>query len=76
MAQYKDSSNLSYSTDDKFDKEHSPGVDAPHPGIYRCTTCGDEIGIAKGNKLPPQTHGQHTSTAAIKWKLAVMAQQK
>jgi hypothetical protein len=76
VAQYKYASDLSSSNDKRFDDEHSPGVEAPYPGIYRCVACGDEIAIAKGNKLPPQNHPQHTSTAKIKWRLAVMAQQK
>lgn len=76
MAQYKDQTNVKTSTDSKFDTEHSPGDSTPYPGIYRCTGCGDEIGIAKDKTLPPQNHQQHTSGAKIKWKLLVLAQQK
>lgn len=75
MAQYKYATYLSASTDSKFDTEHSPGVEAPHPGIYRCKACGDEISIAKGNTLPPQNHKQHDSNADIKWRLIVTSQQ-
>lgn len=75
MAQYKSATYLNQSNESKFDTEHSPGVEAPYPGIYRCKAWGDEISIAKGNKLPPQNHKQHSSNADIKWKLTVMSQQ-
>jgi hypothetical protein len=75
MARYKSLTYLNQSNDTKFDAEHSPGVEAPYPGIYRCKACGDEISIAKGNKLPPQNHKQHSSTAEVRWKLIVMSQQ-
>jgi hypothetical protein len=76
MAEYKIGNLLTQSYDSKYDDEHSPGVDAPYPGIYRCVACGDEVGIAKGNKLPPQNHRQHTSNSKIKWKLLVRAIQQ
>jgi len=75
MAQYKNSSYLTQSNESKFDTEHSPGATASYPGIYRCTNCGDEIGIAKGHTLPPQNQHQHSS-GSVKWQLIVMAQQK
>jgi len=56
-----------------FDQTHPPGERAPHPGIYRCTNCGDEIAIAGGHVLPPQNHKQHTSAAPIRWQLIVFA---
>jgi hypothetical protein len=74
MAQYKDSTHVTYSNDSKFDTEHSPGAAAPYAGIYRCIACGQEIGIANGHTLPPQNHRQHNANATIKWKLLVMAQ--
>lgn len=76
MAQYEDESNVKKSSDAKFDTEHNPGDATPYPGIYRCTGCGDEIGIAKDKTLPPQNHQQHPYVARIKWKLLVLAQQK
>lgn len=76
MAQYKSMTYLNQSNDKKFDDEHSPGVEAPYPGIYRCKACGDEISTAKGHTLPPQNHKQHNSSADIKWKLLVMSQQQ
>lgn len=76
MALYKDSSAIAYSDHAAFDAEHAPGTAAPHPGIYRCTGCGDEIAIAGSHTLPPQNHKQHQSGAKIKWQLIVFAVQK
>jgi hypothetical protein len=52
MALYRYGQYLQMSTDDAFNARHSPGTAAPHPGIYRCIACGDEIGIAGGHTLP------------------------
>lgn len=72
MALYKNSSFIQLSNDPAFDKFHEPGVDAPHPGIYRCKGCASEIAIANGNKLPPQNHHQHTTAQGkILWQLVV-----
>lgn len=60
------------SQDVAFDAVHQPGTAAPHPGIYRCTNCGDEIAIAGGNTLPPQNHRQHApAKGRIMWQLTV-----
>lgn len=72
MALYKYQQALTLSTDAAFDALHSPGVPAPHPGIYRCSNCGDEIAIAGGHTLPPQNHRQHDpNKGRIMWKLTV-----
>lgn len=72
MALYKYNTHLNTSQDSAFDALHQPGTAAPHPGIYRCTSCGDEIAIAGGHVLPPQNHKQHDpAKGAIKWKLLV-----
>jgi len=76
MALYRYIQYLHTSTDVAFNAVHSPGAAAPHPGIYRCIACGDEIGIARDHTLPPQNHAQHPSNAEIKWQLIVYAQQK
>ncbi|NVZ55127.1 hypothetical protein HX797_02550 [Pseudomonas edaphica] len=77
MAQYKYAKFLNENTHSAYDEKHSPGVAAPNPGIYRCVTCGDEIGIAKGHILPPQNHHQHAAGAGkIEWQLIVFAQQR
>src|SRR6266498_3857635 len=62
MALYKYSQFLTQSTDSAFDATHSPGVAAPHAGIYRCNACGYEIGIAEGHTLPPQSHHKHSGS--------------
>jgi hypothetical protein len=75
LALYKHGQSLTQSQDAAFDVVHSPGSTAPHAGIYKCTGCGHEIGIAAGHTLPPQGHPQHpTSLGPIRWKLLVFAQ--
>lgn len=72
MALYKDGNRLMHSQDAAFDSTYPPGTAAPHPGIYRCTACGDEIAIAGGHTLPPQNHRQHSqASGAISWQLLV-----
>lgn len=74
MAHYKYIEHLDYSALDAFDKELAPGVQTLYPGIYRCTGCGDEIGIAKGHSLPPQNDYQHPPRCSrIRWKLLIRA---
>ena len=77
MAQYKYGEHLNHSDHSAYDTKHAPGNVAENAGIYRCAACGDEIGIAKGHKLPPQNHHQHASgVGKIEWQLLVFAQQK
>lgn len=72
MALYKRGNFLAQSQDAAFDLVHSPGTAAPHPGIYKCTSCGDEIAIAGTHILPPQNHKQHNpANGQIKWQLLV-----
>lgn len=72
MALYKYANRLAQSQDAAFDARHTPGTAAPHPGIYRCTSCGDEIAIAGGHILPPQNHRQHNpANGQIRWQLLV-----
>jgi hypothetical protein len=74
VALYQDGSHVTQTKHTGFDAVHSPGVSAPNAGIYRCTACGHEIGIAEGHTLPSQLHAQHPSTLGpIKWKLLVFA---
>ncbi|EGH48099.1 hypothetical protein PSYPI_39774, partial [Pseudomonas syringae pv. pisi str. 1704B] len=51
MALYKNGGLLTQSDDAAFEKEFSPGHEAPWAGIYRCKNCEDEISIAGGHKL-------------------------
>lgn len=77
MALYKYGQALAQSSHGAFDQSYSPGDAAPHAGIYICTNCGDEIGIAKGHTFPPQNHRQHKpNSGEISWRLLVAAQQK
>jgi len=72
MALYKYANRLAQSQHAAFDATHTPGTGAPHPGIYRCTSCGDEIAIAGGHTLPPQNHRQHNpANGQIRWQLLV-----
>lgn len=74
MAVYKNPEFIQQSTDAAFDKLHGPGVMAPDAGIYRCVTCGHEIGIAKAHVLPAQGHAQHSAARGpIQWRLIVRA---
>lgn len=77
MAQYKHGQHLTQSQHGAFDARLSPGSNADNAGIYRCTACGDEIGIAKDHTLPPQNHHQHApGLGSIQWQLLVYAQQR
>jgi hypothetical protein len=77
VAGYKYEKYLHKSDHTAYDARHAPGSEAPNAGIYRCVTCGDEIGIAKGHTLPPQNHHQHAAgLGKIEWQLLVFAQQK
>lgn len=74
MALYKYGQFLQSNQHQEFDNSHAPGAQTQNPGIYRCTGCGDEIGIAKGHTLPPQNHHQHAQgEGAIRWQLTVCA---
>lgn len=74
MAWYKNANFLQINQHGNFDVAHPPGKAADDAGIYRCTTCGHEIGIAKTHTLPPQNHHTHTNGAPIRWQLIVAAQ--
>lgn len=77
MASYKDANYLVRSDSAEFDKEHNPGVAAPHSGIYRCCKCGYEVASNEQQPLPTQNHATHpASMGAIKWRLVVFAQHK
>jgi hypothetical protein len=73
MAFYQDSP-ITKTTNTIFDSVSAPGTAAPYAGIYRCTGCGHEIGIAQSHVLPSQNHAQHAPGTPIRWKLLVFAQ--
>lgn len=77
MARYKYEKYLTKSEHSAYDEKLAPGIETSNAGIYRCVACDDEIGIAKGHKLPPQNHHQHAAGAGkIEWQLIVFAVQK
>jgi len=77
MAWYKYAQYLEVNRSLEFDKVFNPGTSAPYHGIYRCTSCGDEIAQPQGHTLPPQNHRQHNpASGPITWKLIVYAVQK
>jgi hypothetical protein len=73
MAIYQETSNLTYSGSALFTQSFEPGQPAPYGGIYKCTGCGLEIGIAKHHTLPSQNHHQHrTQYLPIRWRAVVI----
>lgn len=75
MALFKYNKFLQASQDKAFDQAHPPGEITPHPGIYRCETCGHEIVIGTMQALPGDVHGTHRpSRGPIFWRLVVYAQ--
>ena len=72
MALYKHGKFFTQTNDAAFETMHTPGTPAPHPGIYRCANCGDEIAIASGHILPPENHRQHNPIyGEVAWQLTV-----
>lgn len=75
MARYKTGNYFKSSNGSEFSEHLPPGTEAKFAGIYRCIECGDEIGIAKAHKLPPQNHHQHRpGLGAIEWQLIAAAE--
>jgi hypothetical protein len=76
MAMYKYPQYITKSDDKSFDVEHKPGSIPPYSGIYRCGGCGKEIVAEQERQFPPQNHHQHNeSQGAIRWRMAVFADQ-
>jgi hypothetical protein len=74
MALYKNGDYVKQSNHAGFDDIYSSGDEAANAGIYRCTVCGDEIVIAEGHRLPPETHHKHEpGLGKIQWQLIVCA---
>lgn len=74
MALYQDKVHVKQTTHAAFDKICNPGTEAPFAGIYRCVSCGHEIGIAETHKLPSEHHKGHKPDAPIRWQLLVYAE--
>lgn len=66
MALYKYADNLKKNEHGNFGIDRTPGTETPDAGIYRCTGCKDEIGIAKDHKLSPQNHHQHSNGTPVR----------
>ena len=72
MAVYKYAEFLEVNDSEAFDRILKPGDYAPWAGIYRCTGCGSEIGLAGGHVLPAKNHHKHTrAQGRIRWRLVV-----
>lgn len=79
MPFYKSLQHFTQTIHKNFDviAAHAPGHKAPDAGIYRCTGCGHEIGLAKDHALPPQNHHQHALRGGpIRWQLVAAAIEK
>lgn len=75
MAEYKYGSYLNHDDRPVYDVSRPPGSIVPEGGIYRCIACGYEVGVAKGDALPPRGHHTHaTNRLKIEWYLLVVAQ--
>lgn len=74
MAFYKSNYHLKQVDSEVFDKWFQSGMQAPHSGIYRCTTCAHEVALTKGQILP-QIEKRQLCTAADEtmWELIVLA---
>ena len=74
MAWYKYIKFLSVNDHKNFDATYKPGEKAHDAGIYRCTGCGHEIGIADDHTMPPQGKHQHgPGDGEIRWQMIVCA---
>ncbi len=74
MATYKYKDHLIQSSLAVFDIRYAPGAKAVNGGVYRCMVCNDEIGVARGTRLPAQEHHKHEKDAKIVWQLLVVAE--
>ena len=70
VAEYKNMKFLHPSSDAVFDVKQGSGTKPANTGIYRCTSCGDEVAVASGQPLPSHDHDK---TAG--WMLIVRAEQ-
>lgn len=59
MALYRIGGYFTCGSGRAFSENLPPGSETPVAGIYRCTVCGDEIGIAKSQALPSDDAHRH-----------------
>lgn len=77
MPYYKHNTGFTQTNSASFDKIFQPGDRAVDAGIYVCTVCGHEIGIAREHVLPSQSHGTHSVLSGpIRWQLRAAAIEK
>lgn len=77
MPVYKYNNLFTQNDNAVFDAVLNPGIVLAISGIYRCTSCGDEVAANKGTPLPPQNHHQHAPGAGpIRWQLVAAAVQR
>ncbi|KVM18322.1 hypothetical protein WL05_19330 [Burkholderia ubonensis] len=60
MARYRIGGYFKSGSGREFSEGLPPGSEAVFAGIYRCAVCGEEIGIAKSDTLPPDDHHPHS----------------
>jgi hypothetical protein len=72
MILYQNSNDLNHSNATLFTTDYHPAAHAPYGGLYKCTGCGLEVGIAQHHRLPPQNHHQHRNGSTIRWRPAVV----
>jgi hypothetical protein len=73
MAYYQQANQLAFSDSSVFRNVYEPGQRAPFGGIYKCTGCGLEVGIAQHHSLPPQNHHQHGyRSTPIRWQAVTL----
>jgi hypothetical protein len=72
MALYKYQNYLSVSKNGSFDLTFQPSAFVPCGGIFRCTSCGEEIALPGIGIFPDRTHHRHTpGQGEIRWQLVV-----
>ena len=59
MALYRIGGYFTCGSGRAFSENLPPGSEVRVAGIYRCTVCGDEIGIAKSQRLPSEEAHRH-----------------
>lgn len=67
-----------FSSNSAFDALHSPGGNSKvlYAGIYRCTACDHEIGIARDHEFPPCSNSKkHDDRPLVhpEWQLVAAA---
>lgn len=80
ISELRDSYDFGVSLDEAFTTFYPQGGNsrAPYAGIYQCTACGREMGIALDHEMPPCNNvDKHASLVDMKpeWRLVVAARE-